>query len=280
MIEYRRDQRRERQTRSQVAARIRRKEQDEGYRAYRGKFDDQPPLRGRNPKELRKARNERYSMFRELSGRAVRSFNAPQQNPSNRQGNKKMRDRLSTGMCEICGIALTEPLDGHRQRWHMETLEHLLDFDLGGRTRMGEVSVLCRACNFTLGHMKMNLHRQTQDVSPARKSEMVYDLFIFKHVLHLSRIAAARDFNSEYLEFWNIRRKNANQCHRKALRTHPQRLVESIQPTVYWTNSEQRFPDCLMGHHHHCNECGACYTNSSTHHNGHNLPYLRDIDND
>ena len=279
MIEHGRDRRKQRQTAAQVASRIKKEEKRQGYRKHWGEFDDMPPLRGRNDEARRQARNKRYSVFRGLSGKAVKAFKEGVRNEKNRQGSKSIRDKLWTGFCEICSISLSVPREPQRQPWHMGTLEHLLDFDLGGKARVwaGEVSVLCRACNVTLGDMKMSLHNDTVEMSQTKRSMAVYDFFIFKHVLHVSLDAAARDFNREYLQFWDIRRKKANHCHRKALRTHPASLVETIQPTVYWDDCVETGE--VIGHRH-CSKCGACYTNSSTHLNGHDLPYLRDIDND
>lgn len=245
--------------------RLEREMMDLGYRAHRGEFEQLLQLRGLNEGQIRIARMERYQVFHKLSSKAVKAFNSTR-NDSDRKSTSKLRRRLSTGFCEICGITMTGAIPRQRNLWHLETLEHLLDHDLGGAVKEEQVSVLCRACNMTLGEMKSDISRRTDGMHDDDRGKIVYDFFLFKHVIHIGHVAAARDFKEEFLKFWYIRRGRANKCHRASLESLSKQELKSVQSTVYWTK------DCFG--HHHCQVCGACHSTQLSHATGHNLPNL------
>ena len=245
-----------------------------GYRSFEGKFDNLRPITQSGEKYrseiLRRYRGLRPNAAAAVAAAAkIRSDNSVK----NRKPHKKIRDKLSSGLCDICNIRMTrytERTKGRITPWHRETLEHVLDHDLGGSLKKSELAVICLACNQALATQKPILPNGilNDEAINAFKKE-IYDFFIFKQVLLISQDAAARDFNSKFLKFWEYRRNLANNLHKKAVsQIQDQKVRIEQKETVYWTL------DCF--NHSHCRECGACNCTSLSHDSGHNITYVMD----
>ena len=233
-----------------------------GYRDYRGEYDNLPPFKNNSGTKRREEMLYRYSGLRNNAATAVRNY-VKSTGKRRRRKNNKIRDtrnRLSTGLCEICNIKMTKPAHEGFQPWHGETLEHIREHDLGGTLEFNQVAVICDGCNKSLAEMKIAA------LSYERRSPL-YDYIIFKQVMLLSLKAAARDFNYEYIIFWQTRRDLANRSHAKMIESlEEQEDWSSYRQTVYWTL------DCRF--HSHCRECGVCHSTIQSHRHGHNLAYV------
>jgi len=241
-----------------------------GYRAFKGDFDNHRPFFGTGIKR-RQEMLKRYASLRKIAASAVKnhfkdSFSAGKRSESWRT--RMLRKQMSTGQCDLCMVKVTRVKKGQvTHNWHRETLEHVLDHDLGGPLVKRDLAVLCGACNESLNILKGI--ETIVEGSDRKKKEAVYDFFIFKQVIILSQKAAARDFEGPYKKFWSIRFNVANKDHRKmvsALKLKSDR--EKQRDTVYWTL------DCF--NHPHCRHCGACHSTSCSHDKGHNIAYLFD----
>lgn len=240
-----------------------------GYRDYRGKYDNLPPLKNSSGNRRRDKMLARYSGLRNNAATAVKNYSKKGQLRRRRHQSKisKTRNRLSTGMCEICNIKMTKPVGEGVQPWHGESLEHIQEHDLGGTLRYNQVAVICEGCNKALAALKAAT--LSGNSGAPKKKTALYDYVIFKQVMLLSLKAATRDFNDDYIVFWQTRRDLANESHAKMLESlEVQEDRSAYQQTVYWT-LECRF-------HSHCRECGACRSTIQSHQHGHNLTYIPD----
>ena len=240
---------------------------DLGYRSFKGDFDDLrniPHTGQKRRKELLK----RYQGLRKNAARAVKNHENIEflGNRKRRQvKSKKLRKELSSGLCDICNIRMTSGSEPGFQPWHRETLEHVLDHNLGGTLRKNELAVLCMACNSVLATQKENLFSIEESKDDFMKS--LYDFFIFKQVMLISQKAAIRDFNNEYIQFMQLRFSLANDMHRKIVDSIKDKKKKALQnDTVYWSL------ECFG--HSHCFHCGACHSTSSSHDQGHRISYL------
>ena len=235
-----------------------------GYRTLKGHFDNLRPCfhsgeRGR--REMLK----RYKGLRKNAATAVK--NIEQFSGRKRKPGKKLREELSSGLCDICNVRMTRSTHIGRQPWHRETLEHVLDHNSGGSLKKSELAVICRACNQVLNNQKPKLSNY-ENLNEIYKKEL-YDFFIFKQVLLISHDAVVRDFNQQYVQFWKHRFNVANRNHRKGVDLIEDENTKSLQKeTVYWSL------DCF--NHPHCRHCGACNSTSLSHDHGHNIPYFTD----
>ena len=240
-----------------------------GYRDYRGRYDNLPPFKNDSGDKRREEMLARYSGLRNNAATAVKNYSKKGQVRRRRHQSKisKTRNRLSTGMCEICNIKMTKPVQGGFQPWHGESLEHIQEHDLGGTLRYNQVAVMCEGCNKALAALKAATLSGNR--GEPKKKTALYDYVIFKQVMLLSLKAAARDFNDDYIAFWQTRRDLANESHAKMLESlEVQEDRSAYGQTVYWT-LECRF-------HSHCRECGACHSTIQSHQHGHNLTYIPD----
>ena len=239
-----------------------------GYRAFRKKFDNLRPFFHTGAKR-RKQMLERYGPLKKIAASAVKNhfrddFSILKRNPKKQ---RKLRDEMSTGQCDLCKVKLTRGRKAGYQPWHRGTLEHVLDHDLGGPLLKTELAVLCNACNKAFDRLKIEVIGGGGSLSE-RKSA-VYDFFIFKQLIILSQKATARDFEGEYQKFWKHRFDIANKGHTKMKRDLKLKADRGThRDTVYWTL------DCF--NHSHCRHCGACHSTRSSHDQGHNIPYLMD----
>jgi len=240
-----------------------------GYRDYRGRYDNLPPFKNDSGGKRRKEMLARYSGLRKNAAAAVKNYSKKGRVKGRKRilGSKirNTRNRLSHGLCEICNIKMTKPVAEGFQPWHGETLEHIREHELGGTLRYNQVAVICHGCNGALATRKVAALTGTR--GEPKKKTALYDYIIFKQVMLLSLKAAARDFNDDYIAFWQTRRDLANESHAKMLESlEVQEDRSGHQQTVYWT-LECRF-------HSHCRECGACHSTIQSHRSGHDLTYI------
>ena len=235
-----------------------------GYRTLKGNFDN---LRSffHSGEKGRREMLKRYKGLRKNAATAVK--NIEQFSGRKRKPGKKLREELSSGLCDICNVRMTRSTHIGRQPWHRETLEHVLDHNSGGSLKKSELAVICRACNQVLNYQKPKLSNY-ENLNEIYKKEL-YDFFIFKQVLLISHDAVVRDFNQQYVQFWKHRFNVANRNHRKGVDLIEDENTKSLQKeTVYWSL------DCF--NHPHCRHCGACNSTSLSHNHGHNIPYFTD----
>ena len=237
-----------------------------GYRSFEGEFDNLRPMFQTGEKH-RIEMLGRYKGLRKNAATAVKNIEEYTSRKRYQAKNKKIRDQLSSGLCDICNIRMTRTTEVGHQPWHRETLEHVLDHELGGSLKKNELAVICYACNQTLGHQKPKLSNYENSIDIYKKE--LYDFFIFKQVILISQDAAARDFNPKFLEFWGYRFNHANILHKRAVSLIKDQKKRRLQKeTVYWSL------DCF--NHSHCRKCGACNCTILSHETGHNITYFVD----
>tara|TARA_B100001750_G_C15398681_1_gene541436 strand:+ start:81 stop:995 length:915 start_codon:yes stop_codon:yes gene_type:complete len=240
-----------------------------GYRDYRGEYDNLPPFKNNSGTKRRNEMLDRYSGLRDNAAAAVKNYVKSGQARKRKRNPiraRNTRNRLSTGLCEICNIRMTKPEHEGFQPWHGETLEHIREHDLGGTLELNQVAVICDGCNRTLADMKVKVAGLAGDIRGTKNKAALYDYIIFKQVMLLSLKAAARDFNDAYIMFWDTRRDLSNRSHAKMIDSLEEEDRDSYRQTVYWTL------DCRF--HSHCRECGVCHSTIQSHHHGHNLAYV------
>jgi len=236
-----------------------------GYRALKGDFDNLRPIFHSGEKGRREML-KRYEGLRKNAAKAVKNHEESYGRKRKNVKQKKLREELSSGLCDICNVRMTKP-QVRRQPWHQETLEHVLDHNSGGTLKKSNLAVLCSACNKVLNILKTGIITAGKPKDIYLKE--MYDFFIFKQVLLISHEAAVRDFNQQYMHFWQHRFNVANRNHRKGVDFIEDETTKSLQKeTVYWSL------DCF--NHSHCRHCGACNSTSLSHNHGHNIPYLID----
>ena len=237
-----------------------------GYRALKGNFDNLRPIFHSGEKGRREML-KRYEGLRKNAAKAVKNHEESYGRKRKDVKQRKLREELSSGLCDICNVRMTSSTKIGKQPWHRETLEHVLDHSSGGSLKKSDLAVICSACNRVLNILKQEIF--TSENSKEIYLKEIYDFFIFKQVLLLSHEAAVRDFNQQYLHFWQHRFNVANRNPRKFVDSIEDETTKSLQKeTVYWTL------DCF--NHSHCRHCGACNSTCLSHDHGHNITYLID----